>query len=243
MIFVLNDHKTGFILTRKIFNIIKKKYKLKLSYRTFYLFWNIHTTNHKYIIITRHPKEIIISGYLYHKKCSELWCVNKNGFYYNYWIDNHFLNEEIIKNTTYINRIKNVSNNSSYQNKLNTITQNQGIILEMKTIAYNTIMGMYNYNYYDKSNVLTIKFEDLIFNFEETIHKIFIFLDISITKDILNKLLKHNIINLKNNNILLQHTTNINFIKNRYKLYWNQELEKEFLTLYPKDILSKFEYS
>ena len=82
-IILLNDHKTGYILTKSnLVPLINRTASLNIEVKTFYLFWNNHINekNHKYIVVVRNPKEIIISGYLYHKKCKETWAINKNGY-------------------------------------------------------------------------------------------------------------------------------------------------------------------
>ncbi len=244
-IFLLNDHKTGFKLSNKIAGIIRRNSNLNVEVRTFYLFWNNYKQdNNKYIVIVRHPKEIIISGYLYHKVCSEEWSRKVEGYYYNSWEQNHFYQGAVAKNKTYLDKAKTFSSPISYQEKLNILPQTEGIIHEMNSVAKLTIDGMYQLNHYHHSNTIVIKYEDLVFNHDKTIIKMCDFLEFSSrkSKKIIEYSLVHNLLIQKKKNQVTSHATNKNVIKDRYKEYWNETIEAEFNKLFPADILSKFDY-
>ena len=53
-----------------------------------------------------------------------------------------------------------------------------------------------------------------------------------------SKMEKNNLLYLKKQNKLPNHTTNKEIQKNRYLNYWNNNIEKEFKKLYP----NKFEF-
>ena len=149
---LISDHKTGHTLSRLYTKIINTYFENKIEFRYCYLFWNFYNQNEKYIVLIRDPREIIISGYLYHKRCTEIWCINKNGNYYEGWNKGYFLKEEMVKNDEYMRFASSFSNPMSYQNKLNLLSQEEGIILEMNTVAKLTIIGMYNLVHYGKKN-------------------------------------------------------------------------------------------
>lgn len=243
-IFLLNDHKTGFRLSRKIVKVINRETNLNITVRSFYLFWNTYKKENKYILIVRHPKEIIISAYLYHQKCSEKWSLIKGGYYYEGWEQRHFKAEAVVKNQSYLDKVKTFCIPIPYQEKLKTLPQNEGIIFEMNSISKLTIDGMYNLEHYGKANTITVRHEDLIFNHDETIRGLCEFLEISTwrTKRIIKKSLQHNLLHQKKNNRLTIHTTNVKVEKDRYKQYWNETIEAEFNRLFPEDVLSKFGY-
>jgi len=243
-VFLLNDHKTGFKLTRKIAGIINQHLKPNIKVRSFYLFWNHYKKSDKYILVVRHPKEIIISGYLYHKKCSEKWLLKKGGYYYGKWEEYHFDAKEIAKNKRHLDKAKTFCQPIPYQEKLNSLPQNEGIIYEMNAVSKLTIEGMYNLDHYDKSNTLVVKFEDLIFNHDETIRGMCNFLEINkwYTRNIIKESCRHNLLNQKKKNQITSHATNVNVDKDRYKQYWNETLEAEFNRLFPSDVLSKLGY-
>ena len=244
-IYLLNDHKSGYTLTKKLKNIINTNTNKIIKSRTFYLFWNSYKENNKYIILVRNPKEIICSGYLYHKKCNEKWTRNKNGYYYSGWQKNHFTKESVEKNKEYLDFSRSFSNPIPYQNKLNNLSQTEGIITEMKNVGYLTLTGMYNLIHYGKKNVFILKYEDLVFNHDETIIKLceFLELDQKIIEKILKLSIKHNLIYQKKKNKLTSHTTNINVDPNRYHNYWNDIIDTEFNKLFPSDIMEKLGYS
>jgi len=234
-IFWLTDHKTGTTLSGKIMGLINRNIKSKV----FYLFQKDYSPKNKYIVIIRNPKEIIISGYLYHKNCREEWTYEKNGFYYKGHITNMFTQESIKENEKNIELAKKFSSPISYKEKLNSISQTDGIKLEMNSAAYLTIIGMYNLPYYGKNNCLYIKLEEVMFNHDITIRKICKFLNVNNTEQVINNCKKHNVKILTNP---LEHSTNKNYETERYKKFWNDEIESEFVKLFPKDIMEKFNY-
>ena len=244
-IYLLNDHKTGFSLTNKLTDKINKYSNKNINVRTFYLFWNDYNENNKYIIITRNPKEIICSGYLYHKKCKEHWAITKDGDYYDYWKYKHFTKESVEKNKNYIDYPLSFSKPISYQNKLNNLSQTEGIITEMNSAAYLTIKGMYNLVHYNKKNVLVLKYEDLVFNHDESVRKMcsFIGLNETVTENILNVSIEDNLIYQKKEKKLTTHTTNTDVDPNRYQKFWNNEIDTEFKKIFPSDIMEKLGYN
>ena len=60
--YLLNDHKVGWMLSKHIMRALKPYQSLEE--RTHFLFWNDFQPENKYVVLTRHPKEIIISGFL-----------------------------------------------------------------------------------------------------------------------------------------------------------------------------------
>jgi hypothetical protein len=243
-IFLLNDHKTGFNLTKKTINIINKIYCCNINIQTFYLFWNNNIENNKYIVLIRDPKEIIISGYLYHKKCNEKWAITKNGYYYDYWVENHFTKESIKENENYLRYPKNFSNPLPYQDKLKSLPQTKGIIKEMNSVAYLTIMGLYNLKHIGTKNTYILKYEDLVFDHDKTIESLCSFLNINYdkTQQIIKESVKNNLVYIKNHGKSLNHSTNIDVKFNRYLEFWNDEIQKEFDKLFPIDLMQKLGY-
>ena len=77
----LNPHSSEFIhrcQMKKFYDLNKFYQTAKIFFtnasllRTFYLFWQDYNIFNKYILCIRDPREIIISGYLYHKQCQEI---------------------------------------------------------------------------------------------------------------------------------------------------------------------------
>tara|TARA_B100001250_G_scaffold253383_1_gene217884 strand:+ start:242 stop:685 length:444 start_codon:yes stop_codon:yes gene_type:complete len=131
------------------------------------------------------------------------------------------------------------SKKESYQSKLNKMSVEEGIIFEMENVAYITIMGMINYNYYKYKNVLVIDNQDIVFDFENIIKKILIFFEQ--TKN-LNKIIE-NSQKLKIQNIINKKypikITNTDMERNRYKRYWNKKIDDRFKELFSSNLLEK----
>jgi len=176
---------------------------------------------------------------LYHKdQCTENWCINKNTDYFEDWA--HLFSKESKEiNKKILNMGKLFSKKESYQSKLNKMSVEEGIIFEMENVAYITIMGMINYNYYKYKNVLVIDNQDIVFDFENIIKKILIFFEQ--TKN-LNKIIE-NSQKLKIQNIINKKypikITNTDMERNRYKRYWNKKIDDRFKELFSSNLLEK----
>ena len=252
MFYLINEHKCGFVMTMGIirrFNQQKFKNKnlehVSLNMRHMSIMWNENKPENKYILVVRNPREIIVSGYLYHKKCNyeEKWALTKNYNYYDIWLERDHFDEKLFNKDIY-NKSYFSDDSGSYQDKLNRMEQTEGIKYEMRNVAYNTIIGLYNFP--KKENVLIVKFEDLIYNLRNELKRICIFLEIENEeshKRLFQKCKSSNILNLKSKNkIDKTHTTNFNFDKERWKKYWNDEIEEEFNKLFPKDVMNELNY-
>ena len=220
------------MLSKKMKDCINSFHSNKISSRTFYKFWNINNSNDKYICFVRNPYEIIVSGYLYHKRCKEKWCITKNLSYYDWWSSTHFLQSEKTKHK------KALSNSifctdMTYQEKLNSLDQDTGIEFEMKNVAKLTIEGMCDFDYFDSKNVITVNLENLIHNYNDEVCKILDFLEIDKSNEkLLSCLNQHNIKQQGVNS----HVTNKNLIKDRYLHYFNDGLFEKFNSIYEEYI-------
>jgi len=239
----INDHKCGFNLTNNLSHIFSKCFPTNPSCpNTFYAFNKIlhEDENNKIIYFIRNPKDVIISGYNYHKICEERWCTNINGNYYDWW-NTKFTDKEKESNRKYIEIGKNISKNICYQDKLKNLPKNGGIIHEMNNIGYITLSSM-NEIPLDKPNTLIVKIEDLTYNTKETLIRITKFLNLDFMDDLFNstnKILPHMMSDEEiSKNIFI---TNKNCKKNNYLNYWNDELENHFNIKFP-NIMQKFGY-
>jgi len=234
MNYIINDHKVGFTVSSAIRDEINKYDKIENL--TFYKFWNINNRDDRYICFIRNPYEIIISGYLYHKKCREEWCINKNVNYFNYWKDKHFLENKKKENIDLI-ETSIFSKKETYQSLLNSKSQDQGILHEMKNVSKITIDGMSEFDYYNYPNVEIVKMENILSDFDREISRILNFFEIEPSEELLKCLKRHNVRKQKSNS----HVTNKDFLVNRYVNYFNDELYAEFNIIHKKNI-DKLEY-
>jgi len=199
--------------------------------KIFFIFWDNHEKNeNKNVVIIRNPKDIIISGYLYHLKCREFWCCNKNINYYHGYKD-WYLSEEILRqNNSIIQFAKKFSENICYQNKLKSLNILEGIKFEMNNVAQLTLDGMKKI--LKKKNIKIVKFEDLIFDTDKTIKSICDYLKYNQLQTILTIFYFKNLKTFKNKKYFnLQKEKNLvnNFqLKRNFYTdkYWNSDLIK-----------------
>ena len=236
MTYLLNDHKTGCTVSEKLIEAIDCGIKV----RHIFHFSKEYNTDDKYIVVIRNPKEIIISGYLYHKKCSEWWAINRDINYYG----GHTTScspDVLRENEKNIRHAGTFSAGCPYQVKLNSIPEKEGILMEMSCVAYLTISGMYNLPHYGKKNVIIVKYEDLVYNHDKAVTDICRFVGVP-PEPVLSKTIKDNIVSLKEKGIILDHSTNTSMDRNRFEKYWNEDIENKFNTIFPSDIMDKLGY-
>jgi hypothetical protein len=129
----------------------------------------------KGIRIIRDPRDVIVSGFLYHQRCSEKWCINSDfsnpshPFPQVPWpLDG----SDLVTKENYVASL----NGLSYQEKIRSLDREEGLIFEMDGFAKITIEEMISWEQQD--SVLTIKMEDLIGDFDGQFEKIFRWLEI-----------------------------------------------------------------
>jgi hypothetical protein len=221
---ILTDHKCGSSLMYKLMTILKEcNQECKLE--NFYLWRLQNDPSEQYLLVERNPREIIVSGYLYHKVASptnESWI--HGGDYYNNWV-NTFDKEDIVK---YKDALELGTINFDYQSEINKLSIEDGLLFEMDYIGRLTIVGLNLMKRFikNKKNVLTIDLENLMFNYNQTLESIISFFKLEKYKNIiLSKMSKYNLL-LKGDIIHNDnHLTNKQLIKDRYKKYWTDKCE------------------
>ena len=120
----------------------------------------------------RDPRDVIVSGYLYHKRCSEDWCVNQTHdttepiFFPNLpWSQQH--KPEDWKRD-YIESLQ----GKSYQQNLLNRSQSEGILFELNHYGTWTIESMLDWDY-NNPRVKEVRFESVMRDFDGTFRNIF----------------------------------------------------------------------
>jgi hypothetical protein len=124
------------------------------------------------IHIIRDPRDIIVSGYAYHRRTAENWCVNSD-------LNNeppirfpkvpisqqHRSEEWKMK---YLESLGGMS----YQDNLLSLSQRDGLLFEMNNYGAWTIESMSEWDY-SRDNILEITFEGLMKSYDDTFRMIF----------------------------------------------------------------------
>lgn len=126
----------------------------------------------------RDPRDVIVSGYLYHQRCSEDWCINESPdatepilFPNLPWSQQH--RPEAWK-AAYVKSL----NKTSYQQNLLSRDQDEGILFEMHNYGGWTIDSMLAWDYANP-HVMEVKFEALMGEFDATFKSMFEFFGFS----------------------------------------------------------------
>lgn len=209
--------------------------------RYFYLFWQDYNIFNKYVLCVRDPREIIISGYLYHKQCEEIWATNNKYNYYHGWQENHFRRKDVIKNKKYFDFCNLFSKDMPYKEKLLRLDVHDGIIHEMNNVAFLTLNGMDKLNFISNKNVFIFKLENFTFNFKETMQDLLNFLKIEENKkqEIYDKIYQFNL--TKRSPKKLNIITNKNQEIDRYRSFFNNKIDNIFKNKY-SNLLKKYNY-
>ena len=127
------------------------------------------TREFRAVRFVRDPRDVIVSGFLYHKRCSEKWCINEPAGYSSMtyphvpWPLQHLGD---VEKREWVDLL----GESSYQQNLLGMSQNEGLIFEMKGYARITIESMCSWE--DSEQILNVRIEDLAIDFENKVIEI-----------------------------------------------------------------------
>lgn len=128
--------------------------------------------------LVRDPRDIIVSGYLYHKRANERWCTNED-----FTISDSIMFPQVPYSqqhrghewkAAYIASLQ----EQSYQQTLNSLSQTDGITFEMNHYGAWTIGDISDWEF-THPNILEVKFEHLMNNFDSSFEQIFSHLALS----------------------------------------------------------------
>lgn len=185
-VLLVNHHKVGSALVWKIFE--------PMSIRAGWNIENIHgilnmppvdmdvvqlmhgivgpdfpITEYRTVRFVRDPRDVIVSGFLYHRRCSEEWCNFTPSGYSDLsypkvpWPLQHLSESERRGWVDYLEDM-------SYQQNLLQLGQKEGLIFEMNGYARITINSMLEWE--DNPDTLTVRLEDFSRDFEGTLASI-----------------------------------------------------------------------
>lgn len=119
------------------------------------------------IHVIRDPRDIIVSGYLYHRRTKEKWCINAD-----FDLEPPIMFPQVPYSQQhrpekwkrgYLLSL----NGKSYQENLLSMSQHDGLLFEMNNYGTWTIESIRNWDYTNK-NILELKFENIISSFDHS---------------------------------------------------------------------------
>lgn len=237
-------HKCLTVYFQRVLQFYKKIKLNKKGYKHFqsrFNDFNLNIENYKFISINNHfvdhknfnqdfrisrfirdPRDIIISGYFYHKKGSEDWCNIINPTKKDFEIVNGNFPVEIKKN-------------ESYKTFLHRLSQEDGIIAEIdfRSKMLNSMMKWTDYH----NKIKLYKYEDFMSNEKKVMNDLFKFHEIAYYERKMLVFLaeKFSAKNAKG----YKHIRNVKY--NQWKEYFTPKIEKYFNDNY-LDVLKKYDY-
>lgn len=128
--------------------------------------------------VIRDPRDVVVSGYLYHLRTDESWCINEDLSPRSTIVYPQVPHSQVHRShewkVEYLARL----NGRSYQAILQSLPQEEGIQFEIEHYASWTIEAMLAWNY-AHPNVLELQFEQLMSEFDLTFARIFEFVGLS----------------------------------------------------------------
>jgi hypothetical protein len=178
--------------------------------------------------LIRDPRDIIVSGYLYHCRTNEKWCINSDfdttppikfpKVPYSQQHRSEKWKKEYIESL----------GGQSYQQNLLNLSQRDGIFFEMNNYGAWTIESMKNWNY-NMNNILELKFEELMTDYDNIFQIIFQYIGFSKSqiKTGMEIAKKHDLRRKSDQEIQNdKHISSRNFSK--WKKYFEEEHKKKF---------------
>ena len=187
-IYLYTHHKIGTALLSKVFRDVSRYYGLRFHDALGFTesvpedsdivhFWHsqcsekILSSQHLGIHLTRDPRDVIVSGYLYHQRTKEEWCKNEDfeikqniGYPQVDYSQIHLQHEEKIG---YLELL----NGKSYQKNISLLNQDDGLIFEMDGFAGRTIGDLSKW--VGNETILEMKFEKIIEQYDNSWKDIF----------------------------------------------------------------------
>ena len=245
LIIAVTHHKCGTVLCHNVFRRVARILHLKFDgnahpeqvidevdifgdYRGIYRNVEKLTRPYRGLHMIRDPRNVVVSGYLYHLQCTEEWAL----------------------------RPKKCYNNLPYQEYLKTFTAEEGLIQEMLHVGAWNFRNMKEWNYNDP-NFIEIRYEELMEDFSDKWKTILEFVRLphaSICKNCFRlcmreadkenlQLLSAREIGERNERARKWSGPNINhpYSRDRWKDYFTCKIKDKFKDLYG-DILIRFGY-
>ena len=122
--------------------------------------------------IIRDPRDVIVSGYLYHKRCMEEWCLNSNFDQNQPILYPRVPYSQEYRSEDWKRQYLKSLGGKSYQQNLLDLSETDGLFFEMFHYGAWTIKSMLDWDYGNR-HVIELRFETLISNFDETLKNLF----------------------------------------------------------------------
>ena len=197
----------------------------------------------KYIGIhmVRDPRDVIISGYLYHKRTTEEWCINKNFDTNNNIKYPQVPHSQMYRSREWMVRYLESLGGRSYQENINDIDQEDAILFEMDHYAKWTVEDMLKWDY-NNSNCIELKFENLMNNFDQEVESIFKHCNFNIKEMLAAKRIANYEDLNKMSQLQIKNNPHISSVKtNKWKQYFTEKISTKFQNQY-EDVLDKLNY-
>jgi len=120
----------------------------------------------------RDPRDVIVSGYLYHMRCQEEWCTNQDLDPTSPIRFPKVPYSMVHRSEQWKKQYLHSLGGRSYQENLRSLDQRDGLLFEMRNYGSWTIEGMLNWNY-SRPNMLEVRFETLMGEFDATFKTLF----------------------------------------------------------------------
>lgn len=122
--------------------------------------------------VVRDPRDVLVSGYLYHKRCTEYWCVNRDLSLVEPILFPRVPYSQQHRTEAWKRRYLIALGGRSYQDNLRSFGRDRGIFFELDNYAGWTIENMLEWRY-DLPSVMEINFEQLHQEFDTLWQRMF----------------------------------------------------------------------
>ena len=191
--------------------------------------------------MVRDPRDIIISGYLYHKRTTETWCTNQNfqrekPIQYPQ-VPNSQLHRSEVWKKEYLKRLE----PHSYQEKINSMDEEEGILFEMDHYGKWTLEDMLKWDS-EKADCLELKFEDVMSNYKQEMMKIFKHCQFSESQlKFANEIANKEDMSKMSSKTISKHKHITSANTNRWRKYFTKKIQAKFDANFD-DVINKYNY-
>lgn len=253
-VFLLTHHKTGTVLFLNAFRRIASHLNVSMSIEhgqvsrlpdSSRVILFPHSLIDKSVLghrfrgvhVRRDPRDIIVSGYLYHKRCKEPWCIAvppRDVTHMSHAVipyqREHYSDEW---KQDYIRRL----GNKSYQQNLLERNEEEGLIWEMENCGAWTIEDLLAWDYAGDARILEITLEDVVSAFDAQFAQVLKHIGFSdaLTSECVSLIQPENLSSMGKDRIERHPHISASSLS-KWREYFTDKLEHRFRELFPNAV-------
>lgn len=157
--------------------------------------WSCLDRPTRIVHVVRDPRDVWVSGYLYHLRCTERWCRSVPPMHpadadlVHPLVPHAIAHRPVAFKRAYLDAL----GGRSYQAVLHDLDAEDGLAFELRHYAGWTIEAMLDWPWGQRDDVLEVRFEAMMSHFDETLERVLAHLEVPITPELWARCTAHDL--------------------------------------------------